>query len=38
MDEPKSSILKDFHGIILAYKKSGVVSYDLIREIKKVFF
>ena len=35
---PKSKALKDFHGIILADKKTGMTSYDLIRKIKRVFF
>ena len=33
----RSKALKDFHGIILADKKTGITSYDLIRKIKKVF-
>jgi tRNA U55 pseudouridine synthase TruB len=38
MQIPRSGLLKQFHGIILADKKSGMTSYDLIREMKKVFF
>ncbi len=34
----RSVLIKDFHGIILADKSLGMTSYDLIREIKRVFF
>jgi len=34
----RSLLLKDFSGIILADKDTGMTSYDLIRETKKVFF
>lgn len=34
----KSGLLEEFHGIILADKKPGMTSYDLIRNIKRVFF
>lgn len=38
MNELRSVLLKDFHGIILADKNKDMTSYDLIREVKKVFF
>jgi hypothetical protein len=34
----RSCLLKDFDGIILIEKRPGTVSYDVIREIKRVFF
>jgi tRNA U55 pseudouridine synthase TruB len=34
----RSCLLENFDGIILIDKLPGVVSYDVIREIKKVFF
>jgi tRNA U55 pseudouridine synthase TruB len=34
----RSGLLKGFNGIILAYKPSGITSYDVIRGIRKVFF
>jgi len=34
----KSDLLKDFNGIIIINKSPGVISYDVIREIKRVFF
>ncbi len=34
----KSHILENFHGIILINKTSGITSYDVLRELKKVFF
>ncbi len=34
----RSYLLENFDGIILIDKPPGVVSYDVIREIKKVFF
>jgi hypothetical protein len=37
-EESRSGLLRDFHGIILVDKASGKTSYDLIREMKKVFF
>ena len=38
MKTEKSKILKYFNGIILINKESGMTSYDVIRDIKKVFF
>ncbi len=34
----RSELLKGFNGIILAYKESGITSYDVIRRMRKVFF
>ena len=34
----RSYLLENFNGIILINKLPGVISYDVIREIKKVFF
>ena len=34
----RSDLFKDFNGIILINKLPGIISYDIIREIKKVFF
>ncbi len=34
----KSDLLKDFNGIILINKLQGVISYNVIRSIKRVFF
>jgi len=34
----KSGALRDFNGIILVNKHSGITSYDIIRDVKKVFF
>jgi len=34
----RSYLLENFNGIILINKLQGVISYDVIREIKKVFF
>jgi tRNA U55 pseudouridine synthase TruB len=34
----RSCLLENFNGIILINKPPGVVSYDVIRDIKKVFF
>lgn len=36
--DKRSGLLKDFNGIILIDKTAGTTSYDVIREIKKVFF
>jgi tRNA U55 pseudouridine synthase TruB len=33
-----SELLRDFNGIILVNKPAGITSYDVIREIRKVFF
>ncbi len=33
-----SDSLKDFNGVVLINKPVGTTSYDIIREIKKVFF
>ena len=37
-DLSRSRLFSCFNGIILADKKSGMTSYDLIRRLKKVFF
>ena len=37
-DPSRSKLFCGFNGIILADKKSGMTSYDLIRRLKKVFF
>jgi len=34
----RSGSLRDFNGIILINKHSGITSYDIIRDVKKVFF
>jgi tRNA U55 pseudouridine synthase TruB len=34
----RSHLLENFNGIILIDKQPGIVSYDVIRKIKKVFF
>lgn len=34
----RSDLFKDFNGIILINKLPDIISYDVIREIKKVFF
>ncbi len=34
----RSEILRNFSGIILVDKHSGITSYDIIRDIKRVFF
>lgn len=34
----KSGSLKDFSGIILVNKHPGITSYDIIRDVKRVFF
>lgn len=34
----KSDLLEDFNGIILMNKLPDMTSYDVIRQIKKVFF
>ena len=38
MKNTKSAILEKFDGIILVDKPSGLTSYDILREFKKVFF
>jgi len=38
MKKAKSSVLEKFNGIILVNKPSGITSYDILREFKKVFF
>lgn len=34
----RSGSLRDFNGIILINKHSGITSYDIIRDVKNVFF
>jgi len=34
----RSGSLRDFSGIILVNKHSGITSYDIIRDVKRVFF
>ncbi len=34
----KSDFLRDFDGVLLINKPPGITSYDVIRELKKVFF
>ncbi len=38
MKKIKSSVLEKFNGIIMVNKPSGLTSYDVLREFKKVFF
>ena len=38
MKKTKSSLLEKFNGIILVNKPSGLTSYDILRQFKKVFF
>ena len=38
MGKTKSFLLEKFNGIILVNKPSGITSYDILRELKKVFF
>jgi tRNA U55 pseudouridine synthase TruB len=38
MKKTKSSLLEKFNGIILVNKPLGLTSYDILRELKKVFF
>jgi tRNA U55 pseudouridine synthase TruB len=38
MKKSKSSLLEKFNGIILVNKPSGLTSYDILRQFKKVFF
>ena len=38
IEKPRSKFFSDFNGIMLVDKESGIISYDLIRKIKKVFF
>lgn len=34
----KSELFKNFDGILLLNKNPGITTYDVIRELKKIFF
>ena len=38
MNQLKSKIFENFNGIILINKKTGITSFKVIKELRKVFF